>query len=54
MSFELVRGDSAATERKLKYTPKLKGFGGSKMTIKFDFDDPLYVSTGYTPDRIVA
>lgn len=54
MSFELVRGDSAATERKLKYTPKLAGFGGSKMTIKFDFEDPLYVSTGYSPDRIVA
>jgi len=37
MSFELVRGDGAATERKLRFTPKLGDFTGSKMKIKFDF-----------------
>ena len=54
MSFELVRGESSAPERKLSYTPKLDSFEDGKMTIKFDFDHPLYVSTGDTPDRIVA
>lgn len=54
MSFELVRGESSAPERKLSYTPKLDSFKDGKMTIKFDFDHPLYVSTGDTPDRIVA
>ena len=54
MSFELVRGESSAPERKLRYTPKLKGFGGEKLTIKFDFEHPLDVSTGETPDRIVS
>lgn len=54
MSFELIRGESSAPERKLSYTPKLDSFEDGKMTIKFDFDHPLYVSTGDTPDRIVA
>lgn len=54
MSFELVRGESSAPERKLRYTPRLEGFGGGKLTVKFDFEHPLDVSTGETPDRIVS
>jgi len=54
MSFELVRGTDSAPERKLGYTPKLDTFKNGKMTIKFDFDNPLYISTGESPDKIVA
>ena len=54
MSFELVRGESSASEKRLRFTPKLGDFTGSKMKIKFDFENPLYVSTGDTPDRIIA
>ena len=54
MSFELVRGTDSAPERKLAYTPKLDGFGGESLKIAFEFENPLYVSVGETPDLIVA
>ena len=54
MSFNLVRGESSAAEKKLRYTPKLDGFEGSELSIKFEFENPLYVSIGDTPDRMVA
>lgn len=37
MSFELVRGDGGAPEKRLRFTPKLGEFSGSSMKIKFDF-----------------
>jgi len=54
MSFDLIRGESSAEERKLRFEPVLDDFTGSKLSIKFEFDNPLYVSIGETPDRIVA
>ena len=54
MSFDLVRGEGGASERRLRFTPKLGDFTGSKMKIKFDFENPLYVSTGEKPDRIIS
>ena len=54
MSFDLVRGRDSAAERRLRYTPRLSGFEGGVLKIQFDFADPLYVSVGTTPDRIVA
>lgn len=53
MSFDLVRGENSATERKLRYTPKLDDFSGDEMKIKFVFENPLYVSTGDSADRMV-
>ena len=55
MSFDLVRGENSATERKLRYKAKLDGFeGGDELKIKFEFENPLYVSTGDKPDRMIA
>jgi len=54
MSFDYVRGDDAAEAEKLRFEPYLKAFGGTEMIIQFDFENPLEVSIGTTPDKIVA
>ena len=54
MSFELIRGDNSAPEKKLRYTATLGDFSGSKLKIQFNFENPLYVSVGDKPDRILA
>jgi len=54
MTFELVRGANSAPEKKLRYTPKLGDFSGDGLKIEFDFENPLYVSAGDEPDKIVA
>ena len=54
MSFDLVQGEGGASEKRLRFTPRLGDFTGTQMTIKFDFENPLYVSTGDTPDRIIS
>ena len=54
MSFILVRGEGASDVRLLRFAPVLGGFDGSSMEINFNFENPLEVSTGDVPDRIVA
>jgi hypothetical protein len=54
MDFTLVPGVDAAESKKLKFDPYLSAFGGTEMVIQFNFENPLEVSTGTTPDRIVA
>ena len=54
MSFELVRGENSAAERKLRYTARLGDFSNGELKIEFDFENPLYVSAGDEPDQIVA
>jgi len=54
MRFMLVRGDGAADEKLLHFKPSLSGFDGSSMEVLFDFDNPLEVSTGDEPDKVVA
>lgn len=54
MSFDLVRGTDSAPERKLGFTPSMDSFDDGVMKLSFDFQNPLYISNGETPDRIVA
>ena len=54
MSFELVRGDGGASERMLRFTPKIDSFKDNKLKLKFEFENPLYVSTGDEDDLMVA
>lgn len=54
MSFEYIRGQDAADADKLRFEPYLQAFGGTEMVIKFDFENPLEVSTGTTPDQIIT
>jgi hypothetical protein len=54
MRFMLVRGEGASDEKLLRFSPSLSGFDGSSMEVQFDFENPLEVSTGDEPDKIVA
>jgi len=54
MKFDYIRGEDSAEPEKLKFEPYLKAFGGTEMVIKFDFENPLDVSIGTTPDQIIA
>ena len=54
MKFTLVPGDGAADIRLLRFKPELSSFSDNRMEISFVFDNPLEVSTGDTPDLIIA
>jgi len=54
MSFEYVRGDDAADASVLRFEPYLKAFGGTELVVQFDFENPLEVSIGSTPDQIIT
>lgn len=54
MSFDLVRGTDSASERKLGFKASMESFDDGVMKLAFDFQNPLYISNGETPDRIVA
>ena len=51
MNFDLIRGanDSALVED-FDYAIQLNEFTARSMTLKFEFSDPLSISTGRTPD----
>lgn len=54
MSFEYVRGQDAAEADMLRFEPYLKAFGGTELVVQFEFENPLEVSIGSTPDQIVT
>ena len=54
MKFTLVPGEGAADIRLLRFKPELSSFSDNRMEISFMFDNPLEVSTGDTPDLIIA
>lgn len=54
MEFTMVPGDDSSDPRNLRFDPYMSAFGGSEMKIKFNFENPLEVSVGSTPDKILA
>lgn len=50
----MVPGDDSSDPRNLRFDPYMSAFGGSEMKIKFNFENPLEVSVGSTPDKILA
>jgi hypothetical protein len=54
MKFELVPGEESADPNLLRFNPVLADFTGTTFSVRFDWDFPLQVSTGKTPDKVVS
>lgn len=52
MKFELVPGEESADPNLLRFKPILSDFTGTTFSVRFDWDYPLQVSTGKTPDKV--
>ena len=52
MKFELVPGEESADPSLLRFNPILSDFTGTTFSVRFDWDFPLQVSTGKTPDKV--
>ena len=55
MQFDLIRGaNDLALIEDFKFAIELSEFTERSMSLKFEFSDPLSISTGKTPDRFRA
>lgn len=52
MKFELIPGQGSADPKLLTFKPVLSDFTGTTFSVRYVWDNPLYVSTGSTPDVI--
>jgi hypothetical protein len=52
MKFTLVPGEGSAEPSMLRFTPVLTDFTSDTFSVRFDWDNPLQVSTGTTKDKV--